>query len=99
MSEYGSVAIYLGFILAFAIVSAGVIVLRIREPNLQRPFKTPFIWFVAPMGVLSSLYLMYYLPLVAWERLGIWLAIGLAVYFLYGVRHSKLNRAGGGEAA
>jgi APA family basic amino acid/polyamine antiporter len=82
----------IGTLLAFAIVSAGVIVLRIREPNLHRPFRTPLIWFVAPMGVLSSLYLMYYLPLVAWERLGIWLAIGLAIYFLYGVRHSRLGR-------
>ena len=84
----------IGTLLAFAIVSAGVIVLRIREPNLHRPFKTPFMWFVAPMGVISSLYLMYYLPLVAWERLGIWLAIGLTIYFLYGRRHSKLAQAG-----
>jgi APA family basic amino acid/polyamine antiporter len=82
----------IGTLLAFAIVSAGVIVLRIREPNLHRPFRTPLMWFVAPMGVLSSLYLMYYLPRVAWERLGIWLAIGLAIYFLYGVRHSRLAR-------
>ncbi len=84
----------IGTLLAFAIVCAGVIVLRIREPNLHRPFKTPLVWFVAPMGVLSSLYLMYYLPIVAWERLGIWLAIGFAVYFLYGRRHSKLGREG-----
>jgi len=82
----------IGTLLAFAIVSAGVIVLRIREPNLHRPFKVPFIWFTAPMGVLSSVYLMYFLPLVAWERLGIWLALGLAIYFLYGYRHSKLRK-------
>jgi APA family basic amino acid/polyamine antiporter len=87
----------IGTLLAFAIVSAGVIVLRLREPNLHRPFRTPLVWFVAPMGVLSSLYLMYYLPRVAWERLGIWLAIGLAIYFLYGVRHSRLARQGTGE--
>ncbi len=82
----------IGTLLAFAIVSAGVIVLRIREPNLHRPFKTPLVWFVAPMGVFSSLYLMWYLPRVAWERLAIWLAIGLSIYFLYGVRHSKLAK-------
>jgi len=82
----------IGTLLAFAIVSAGVLVLRIREPELHRPFRTPLVWFVAPMGVFSSLYLMWYLPMVAWERLGIWLAIGLAIYFLYGVRHSKLAR-------
>jgi APA family basic amino acid/polyamine antiporter len=84
----------IGTLLAFAIVSAGVIVLRVREPDLHRPFRTPLMWFVAPMGVLSSLYLMWYLPLVAWERLGIWLAIGLAIYFLYGIRHSKLAQGG-----
>jgi APA family basic amino acid/polyamine antiporter len=87
----------IGTLLAFAIVSAGVIVLRIREPDLHRPFRVPLMWVVAPMGVFSSLYLMYYLPRVAWERLGIWLAIGLAIYFLYGVRRSKLARGGAGE--
>src|SRR5690606_7892195 len=49
----------IGTLLAFAIVSAGVLVLRIREPELHRPFRTPLVWFVAPMGVFSSLYLMW----------------------------------------
>jgi APA family basic amino acid/polyamine antiporter len=83
----------IGTLLAFAIVSAGVIVLRVREPDLHRPFKVPMVWVIAPMGVLSSIYLMYYLPLVAWERLGIWMAIGLAIYFAYGFRKSKLKNA------
>jgi len=82
----------IGTLLAFAIVSGGVIILRIRQPDLHRPFKVPLVWFTAPMGVLSSLYLMAYLPLRTWERLLIWLAIGMAVYFAYGVRHSKLAR-------
>jgi APA family basic amino acid/polyamine antiporter len=90
--EAGSL-VSIGTLLAFAIVSAGVLVLRIREPGLKRPFRAPFIWFVAPMGVLSSLYLMSALPWRTWERLLIWLGIGLAVYFLYGYRHSKLNKA------
>jgi basic amino acid/polyamine antiporter, APA family len=80
----------IGTLLAFAIVSAGVLLLRIRQPELARPFKTPLVWFTAPMGVLSSVYLMAALPLVAWERLGIWLAIGLVIYFAYGRSHSKL---------
>jgi APA family basic amino acid/polyamine antiporter len=67
-----------------------VLVLRIREPNLHRPFKTPIVWFTAPMGILSAGYLMWYLPWRTWERLLIWLAIGLATYFLYGIRKSKL---------
>jgi APA family basic amino acid/polyamine antiporter len=90
--EAGSL-VSIGTLLAFAIVSAGVLVLRIREPNLIRPFKTPWVWFVAPAGVLSSLYLMWYLPLRTWERLFIWLAIGLVIYFGYGIRKSKLAQA------
>ena len=82
----------IGTLLAFAIVSAGVLVLRKNEPNLHRPFKTPLVWFVAPMGVISSLYLMQALPLRTWMRLLIWLVIGLVVYFLYGVKHSKLAK-------
>jgi APA family basic amino acid/polyamine antiporter len=80
----------IGTLLAFVIVCAAVLLLRIREPNLHRPFKAPAIKFVAPMGILSCLYLMYYLPLRTWMRLLIWLAIGMVIYFGYGRRHSKL---------
>ena len=82
----------IGTLLAFAIVSAGVIVLRVRQPQLHRPFKTPLVWFTATMGIASSVFLMTYLPMVAWERLGIWMAIGLVIYFAYGFRHSVLNK-------
>ena len=92
--EAGSL-VSIGTLLAFAIVSAGVLILRIREPNLHRPFRTPLVWFVAPMGVLSSFYLMWYLPWRTWERLLIWLALGMVVYFLYGYRHSRLRRGVG----
>ena len=90
--EAGSL-VSIGTLLAFAIVSVGVLVLRIREPNLARPFKTPFVWFVAPMGAISALYLMWYLPWRTWERLLIWLGIGLVLYFAYGYRKSKLATA------
>jgi APA family basic amino acid/polyamine antiporter len=83
----------IGTLLAFVIVCAAVLVLRSREPNLARPFKTPAVWFVAPAGILSCLYLMYYLPLRTWMRLLIWLAIGMVVYFGYGRAHSKLAAA------
>lgn len=84
----------IGTLLAFVIVCSGVLVLRIREPNLHRPFKTPFIWFVAPAGALSAAYLMFYLDAQTWIRLLIWLAIGLAIYFLYGRTHSRLTSGG-----
>ena len=80
----------IGTLLAFVIVCIGVLVLRVREPNLHRPFKTPFVWFVAPAGALSAAYLMFYLDAQTWLRLLAWLAIGLAIYFLYSRHHSNL---------
>jgi APA family basic amino acid/polyamine antiporter len=80
----------IGTLLAFVIVSIGILVLRVREPNLPRVFKTPWVWFVAPAGAASALYLMMALPPVTWERLGIWFIIGMVIYFGYSVRKSKL---------
>src|SRR5438094_1366905 len=80
----------IGTLLAFVIVSIGILVLRQREPNLPRVFRTPAVWLVAPLGALSALYLMVSLSGRTWARLGIWFVIGLVVYFLYGVRHSRL---------
>jgi len=80
-----------GTLFAFAIVCLGVLVLRITQPALRRSFRTPVVYVVAPLGAISAVYLMSGLPLDTWLRLGIWLVIGLAVYALYGVRHSKLN--------
>src|SRR6059036_266923 len=82
----------IGTLLAFVIVSIGVIVLRVREPNLPRAFKTPAYWIVAPLGAISALYLMIHLSRTTWERLIIWFVIGMFLYFGYGVRNSKLAR-------
>jgi basic amino acid/polyamine antiporter, APA family len=82
----------IGTLLAFVIVSIGVMVLRVREPNLPRAFKTPAVFIVAPLGALSALYLMVSLPWTTWERLIIWFAIGILIYFAYGVRNSKLAK-------
>src|SRR5207249_11031032 len=78
--EAGSL-VSIGTLLAFVIVSIGVLVLRIREPELPRTFKTPAVWFVAPMGALSALYLMISLPWRTWERLTICVGIGMVIYF------------------
>ena len=90
--EAGSL-VSIGTLLAFMIVSIGVLVLRIREPHLPRTFKTPAVWVVAPLGALSALYLMIALPWRTWERLIIWFVIGMVIYFFYGVRRSKLAQA------
>ena len=82
----------IGTLLAFVIVSISILVLRVREPNLPRAFKTPVVWLVAPLGALSALFLMSSLPWTTWQRLIIWFLIGMVVYFAYGVRHSKLAR-------
>jgi APA family basic amino acid/polyamine antiporter len=82
----------IGTLLAFVIVSVGVLVLRVREPDLPRKFKTPIVWVVAPLGALSSLLLMVMLPLETWIRLLVWFVIGMVIYLIYGVRNSKLAR-------
>ena len=80
----------IGTLLAFVIVSIGILVLRIREPELPRKFKAPAVWIVSPLGALSALYLMVFLPGRTWLRLVIWSAIGVVIYFAYGIRNSKL---------
>jgi APA family basic amino acid/polyamine antiporter len=89
----------IGTLSAFVIVCAGVLVLRRRGPDLPRPFRTPFVPAVPILGIVSCLALMASLPLDTWLRLVIWLAIGLAIYFLYGRHHSVLGRACAGEGA
>jgi APA family basic amino acid/polyamine antiporter len=80
----------IGTLFAFAVVSIGVLVLRFTQPTLERPFKAPAIWIVAPAGALTSIFLMLGLPADTWWRLALWLAIGLVIYFVYGARHSRI---------
>jgi APA family basic amino acid/polyamine antiporter len=81
----------IGTLLAFVIVCAGVLVLRYTDPDIHRPFRVPFVPVVPVLGVFSCGYLMYGLPVDTWARLFVWMALGLAIYFLYGRRHSKLR--------
>lgn len=83
----------IGTLSAFILICASVLVLRVRKPGLERKFRTPAVWFVAPLGILFSLALIWGLPWITFERFAIWMAVGLIVYFTYGVRHSKLNGA------
>jgi basic amino acid/polyamine antiporter, APA family len=81
----------IGTLFAFAIVCLGVLALRITQPGIDRPFRAPAIYFVALAGALSALLLMLALPGDTWLRLGVWLIIGLGIYFLYGMRHSRVR--------
>jgi basic amino acid/polyamine antiporter, APA family len=81
----------IGTLLAFAIVCAGVLVLRYTEPDRPRPFRTPFVPVVPILGILACFYLMAGLPVDTWARLVIWMLLGLAIYFLYGRRHSRIG--------
>jgi len=81
----------IGTLLAFVIVCAGIIVLRKKNPDAPRPFRTPWVPAVPLGGIVVSLYMMYSLSLDTWMRLVIWLVIGMAIYFGYSRRHSRLG--------
>ena len=87
----------IGTLFAFVLVSAGVIVLRRIEPDRPRPFRAPWVPFTPLLSIVTCLYLMLQLPVLTWVRFGIWLLIGLGIYFAYGMRHSRLGRRAGGE--
>lgn len=82
----------MGTLLAFTIVCAGVWILRVRQPDLHRPFKTPLVPLVPICGIASAFYLMIKLPLLTWVVLIIWLVVGLLIYFGYSVGHSKVQK-------
>jgi basic amino acid/polyamine antiporter, APA family len=81
----------LGTLFAFAVVCLGVLVLRFLHPEIHRPFKTPAVFAVAPLGAGSAVFLMLGLPGETWLSFAIWLVIGLAIYFFYGRHHSRLT--------
>jgi len=80
----------IGTLFAFILVCAGVWILRVKEPNLVRQFKTPFVPLVPILGIIVCGAMVYGLGWPNWTRLGIWLLIGLVIYFGYSYRKSKL---------
>jgi APA family basic amino acid/polyamine antiporter len=81
----------IGTLLAFVIVCGSVVAMRRAHPDLPRPFRTPVVWLVGPLGMIVCAAQMIGLPHDTWLRLFIWMAIGLVIYFLYGRRHSRLQ--------
>jgi APA family basic amino acid/polyamine antiporter len=81
----------IGTLFAFILVCIGIIILRKREPDRPRGFRTPFVPLVPILGIISCIYLMLGLPWITWIRFGIWLLLGMVVYLIYGYKHSKLR--------
>jgi basic amino acid/polyamine antiporter, APA family len=82
----------IGALLAFTIVCVSIIILRRTRPDLRRGFRVPWNPVVPGLGALVCLAQMVFLPVATWLRLGVWLVIGLVIYFSYGHKHSALNR-------
>ena len=82
----------IGTLFAFVIVSVGVIVLRIKEPDRVRPFRAPLVPLTPAISIVSCVYLMTQLPRLTWIRFGIWLVLGLSIYFAYSRQHSRLRQ-------
>lgn len=90
----------IGTLLAFVLVSIGVWILRKKRPDLDRPFRTPWVPVIPILAIVSCAGLMFTLPLDTWLRLLVWLLIGFAIYFGYSRKHSRLQRElGGGSGA
>jgi APA family basic amino acid/polyamine antiporter len=83
----------IGTLLAFVIVCGGVWILRVRRPDLVRPFRTPLVPLIPILGMAISLALMSGLKALTWIRLVVWLVIGMVIYFTYGIKHSKVRTA------
>jgi basic amino acid/polyamine antiporter, APA family len=83
----------IGTLFAFVLVCIGILILRKREPERQRSFKTPLVPLIPVLGIISCLYLMLGLPWITWARFGLWLIVGMVIYFLYGYKKSVLRRS------
>jgi APA family basic amino acid/polyamine antiporter len=83
----------IGTLFAFILVCIGIMILRWKEPDRPRPFRTPFVPFVPILGIIACLYLVWGLPDVTKWRFVIWLAIGLVIYFAYGIRKSAIRNS------
>lgn len=84
----------MGALLAFLLVCFGILILRFTQPNLHRPFKTPWTPWVPLLGTIFTLIVMVSMPAVTWMQFVIWMAIGCLIYYFYGRKHSKVRHSG-----
>jgi APA family basic amino acid/polyamine antiporter len=81
----------IGTLFAFAMISAAVLILRKKQPQLPRPFKVKYLPLVASLGILFNFLLMFSLDKATWLRLVVWSFVGVAIYFFYSAKHSNLH--------
>ena len=81
----------IGTLFAFILVCIGILILRKREPNRPRAFKTPWSPLTPLLGIVSCFILMLGLPWITWIRFAVWLIVGMVIYFCYGFRRSRLS--------
>jgi APA family basic amino acid/polyamine antiporter len=82
----------IGTLCAFIAVCAGILILRVQAPNAKRPFRTPFVWFVAIAGILTCGTMAFSLSWGTWIRLVLWTALGFAIFFGYGIKHTAKSK-------
>jgi len=82
----------IGTLMAFVVVCIGILILRVTAPKARRPFRIPFVWFVAPAGAAVCGLMMYSLSTATWIRLVIWTALGILIYLAYGARHAEPSK-------
>jgi APA family basic amino acid/polyamine antiporter len=83
----------IGTLFAFSLVCAGVWIMRVKRPDIPRGFKVPALPLVAILGIVTCSLMILGLGWTNWLRLAGWLAVGMVIYFVYGIKHSKLNKA------
>lgn len=82
----------IGTLLAFIVVCAGIMMLRVQKPDVKRHFRTPLVWFIAPAGIVFCGAMAYSLSNATWIRLVVWTVIGVAIFFFYGIRHAQKSK-------
>ena len=87
----------IGTLFAFILVCSGILILRVKRPDASRKFRAPYVWVMAPLGILFCVWLAWGLPTRTWERFWIWLGIGLLLYFVYGARHAHAMNTKGSQ--